>query len=113
MPEAVDAFVSTSDTQRARARQAAIINAYRADITRSVADAEHAQRIKTIYDAVPSQLSRERKRFFVNGIDKTRRFDALAPDFDWLVAAGVVLHPFNVATFGRVTYLPIYMAGLL
>lgn len=97
MPEAVETFVSTSDTQRTRARQAAILNAYRADITRYVADAGHAQRIKTIYDAIPGQLNRERKRFFVNGIDKARRFDALAPDFDWLVAAGVVLRVTRVS----------------
>lgn len=71
MPEAVDTFSSTSDTQRTRACQAAILNAYRADITRYVTDAGHVQRIKTIYDAVPSQLNRERKRLFVNGIDKT------------------------------------------
>lgn len=91
MPEAVQVFFSTNDTQAMRARQKSILTAYRADITRYVRDEVHAQRIKTIFNAIPAQLNKENRRFLVSGIDKKRRFDALAPDFDWLVNAGVAL----------------------
>lgn len=91
MPEAVQTFVATSDTQAMRARQRGILSAYRADITRYVRDRAHAQRIKTIYDAVPAQLNKENRRFIVSGIDKGRRFASMQSDFDWLERAGVVI----------------------
>lgn len=91
MPEAVQVFVSSSDTQAMRARQRAILAAYRKDITRYVKDVEHAQRIKTIYNAIPNQLNKENRRFIVSGIDKQRGFGELHPDFDWLTNAGVAI----------------------
>ena len=91
MPDTVQTFVSTHDTQAMRARQKSIVSTYRADITRYVKDPSHAQRIKTIYDAIPAQLNKENRRFVVSGIDKKRRFDELQPDFDWLSSAGVAL----------------------
>lgn len=91
MPEAVQVFAKTSDTQAMRARQHGIVSAYRADITRYVDSIEHAQRIKTIYDAIPAQLNKENRRFTVSGIDKDRRFKDLQSDFDWLSCAGVAL----------------------
>ncbi len=91
MPEAVQTLVSTRDTQAMRARQRAILNGYRADITRYVSDPGHAQRIKTIFNAAPAQLNKENKRFIISGIDKKRRFEDYQSDFDWLTNAGVVL----------------------
>ncbi len=91
MPEAVQTFVETHDTQAMRARQRAILDGYRADITRYVTDPVHAQRIKTIFDAAPAQLNKENKRFIISGIDKKRRFEDYQSDFDWLTNAGVVL----------------------
>ncbi len=91
MPEAVQIFVSTGDTQAMRARQSNILDNYRADITRYVQDKEHSQRIKTIYNAVPAQLNKENRRFIVSGIDKRRRFEDMQSDFDWLSNAGVVI----------------------
>ena len=97
MPEAVQTFVATNDTQAMRARQRSILDTYRADITRYVRDKEHARRIKTIYDAIPAQLNKENQRFIVSGIDKKQRYDAMASDFDWLKDAGVAL-PVNRVT---------------
>lgn len=97
MPEAVQVFVSQNDTQAMRARQTSIVNAYRHDISKYVNDLIHAQRIKTIYNALPSQLAKENKRFVVSGIDKKKRFADLRPDFTWLVDAGVAL-PVTKAT---------------
>lgn len=91
MPEAVQVFVSTHDTQAMRARQRGIVEAYRADIARYADGPAHAQRIRTIYDAIPAQLNKENKRFLVTGIDKRKRFIDLQPDFDWLVNAGVAI----------------------
>lgn len=91
MPEAVQVFVSTQDTQAMRARQKSILEAYRADITRYIEDRTHAQRVKTIYDAIPAQLNKESRRFVVSGIDKKKRFEDMQSDFDWLTHAGVAI----------------------
>lgn len=101
MPDAVQTFCSTHDTQAMRARQAGIRQAYRHDIRKYVKDPVHAQRIRTIYDALPGQLAKDNKRFIVSGIDKRKRFDEMRPDFDWLKNAGVALPVvrFSEATF--------------
>lgn len=91
MPEAVQTYTAENDTQAMRARQRSILSAYQADITRYVEDRTHAQRIKTIFNAVPAQLNKENKRFIVSGIDKKRRFEDMQSDFDWLANAGVVI----------------------
>lgn len=91
MPDAAQVFFSSNDTQAMRARQRSILDAYRADITRYVKDKEHAQRIKTIFNAVPAQLNKENRRFIVSGIDKKKRFEDMQSDFDWLANAGVVI----------------------
>ena len=67
MPEVVQVFADTHDTQLMRARQRGILDTYRADITRYVKDRVRARQIKTIFDAVPSQLNRESKRFIISG----------------------------------------------
>lgn len=91
MPDAVQTFISTNDTQAMRARQRGILDAYRADITRYIGNREHAQRVKTIFNAVPAQLNKENRRFTMSGIDKKKRFSDLQSDFDWLTNAGVVI----------------------
>jgi predicted AAA+ superfamily ATPase len=97
MPEAVQTFAATHDTQAMRARQRSVLAAYRHDITRYVSDAVHARRIKTIFDAIPAQLNKENRRFVVSGIDKGRRFAEMSADFDWLADAGVAI-PVNRST---------------
>lgn len=91
MPEAVQLFANTSDTQAMRARQRGILDAYRADIARYIKDADRAQVAKTIYNAVPAQLNKENRRYVVSGIDKDARFKSIQPSFDWLENAGVVI----------------------
>ena len=91
MPEPVQVFMNTHDTQEMRARQRSILAAYRADITRYVKDRAHARQIKTIFDAVPSQLNKENKRFVINGVTEGKRYAQVASNFDWLEDAGVVI----------------------
>ncbi len=91
MPEAVQTFVSTNDTQALRTRQKSIMAAYRHDIVQYIPDKDHAQRVKTIFDAIPAQLNKENRRFYISGIDKKKRFSDMESDFDWLAHAGVAL----------------------
>lgn len=91
MPEPVQLLLDTQDTQRVRARQKGILSTYRANITRYIEDKPRARRVKTIYDAIPSQLNKENRRFNVSAATGGMRFERLASDFDWLEDAGVVI----------------------
>lgn len=91
MPEPLQAFVQSQDTQLMRSLQHAIVEAYRVDISRYVNSPLHSQRIRAIYDAIPAQLNKENKRFVLNDINKDRRFAEMEVDFEWLRAAGVAL----------------------
>lgn len=122
MPEAVQVFIDSNDTQLMRQRQRSILNAYRSDITRYVADKTHARRIKTIFDAIPAQLNKENRRFIISDATGGERYSKLASDFDWLADAGVVIpvHRATEATFPlgfteESSYFKLYLAdvGLL
>lgn len=92
MPQAVQTFVDTHDTQLMRLRQRGILDAYRADITRYVSDEIRSRQIKTIFDAVPAQLNKENRRFVIRGVTDGGRFSKkIESDFDWLADAGVVI----------------------
>lgn len=91
MPQPLQTYVRTQDTQLLRSLQRSIIETYRVDISRYVDSPLHSQRIRAIYDAVPAQLNKENKRFVLTDLNKDRRFAEMEVDFDWLRAAGVVL----------------------
>ena len=96
MPQAVQTFVDTHDTQLMRLRQRSILDAYRADITRYVSDEIRSRQIKTIFDAVPAQLNKENRRFIIRGVTDGGRFSKkIESDFDWLADAGVVIPVFR------------------
>lgn len=96
MPQAVQTFVDTHDTQLMRLRQRSILDAYRADITRYVSDEIRSRQIKTIFDAVPAQLNKENRRFVIRGVTDGGRFSKkIESDFDWLADAGVVIPVFR------------------
>ena len=96
MPQAVQTFVDTHDTQLMRLRQRGILDAYRADITRYVSDEIRSRQIKTIFDAVPAQLNKENRRFVIRGVADGGRFSKkIESDFDWLADAGVVIPVFR------------------
>lgn len=96
MPQAVQTFVDTHDTQLMRLRQRSILDAYRADITRYVSDEIRSRQIKTIFDAVPAQLNKENRRFVIRGVTDGGRFSKkIESDFDWLSDAGVVIPVFR------------------
>lgn len=96
MPQVVQTFVDTHDTQLMRLRQRNILDAYRADITRYVSDEIRSRQIKTIFDAVPAQLNKENRRFVIRGVTDGGRFSKkIESDFDWLADAGVVIPVFR------------------
>ena len=94
MPAAVDAFVRERTIPAARAFQQNIIARLREDIAKYASD--RARVIKRIFDLIPSELSRQNKRFIISHVEGDSHFDRYENDFLWLVDAGVALSTYNV-----------------
>lgn len=94
MPAAVDAFVRERTIPAARAFQQNIIARLREDIAKYASD--RARVIKRIFDLIPSELSRQNKRFIISHVEGDSHFDRYENDFLWLADAGVALPTYNV-----------------
>ena len=95
MPAAVASFAQNNSLIDVRQAQEDIKQGYRRDISQ-YARKEDRLHIRSIYDLVPSELNNPNKRFTFAKIEKNTRFQAVANDFDWLVAANVAIPAYNV-----------------
>lgn len=69
---------------------------YRLDIAK-YADSQEKVKIRSIFDAIPSQLDDKNRRFVVADLGKEARYRRYESSFLWLADAGVVLPCYNVA----------------
>ncbi|MDR0981996.1 MAG: ATP-binding protein [Culturomica sp.] len=99
MPEVVDAFVGTRDWQAVRRIQNRLLLSYEGDFSKH-APREIVPRIRMVWQSIPSQLSKENKKF-VYGVT---REGARAKDFElaiqWLVDCGLLLKSHRVSKPG-------------
>lgn len=93
MPQAVEEYVRTHDFDAVDMVKRRILELYRADI------AKHAggfrQRVESIFDEIPSQLSKHEKRFQLSSIGKNARMREYEDAFVWLDDAMIVNICFN------------------
>ena len=95
MPEAVQKSLDArNDLGAVRQVQMDLLALYREDISKYAGN--RALQVKAIYDAVPSQLNKENKRFQLKTLKNGARFERYANDFAWLVAARSALKTANV-----------------
>jgi predicted AAA+ superfamily ATPase len=95
MPEITQRYVDTHDIAQTTQLQRDILNLYRMDIAK-YADIPDRTKIRSIFDAIPSQLSDHNRRFILNDLNKNARQNRYASSFLWLADAGVVLPCYNV-----------------
>ncbi len=69
MPEAVAAFVETSDYSAIRQIQSDLITLYEADFSKHIITAE-IPRVRMVWNAIPIQLAKENKKFFFGQVKK-------------------------------------------
>ncbi len=96
MPEVVARFVQTHDIARVAELQGDILALYRHDIAK-YADAREAPKIRSIFDAIPSQLDDKNRRFVLADLSASARMNRYQSSFLWLADAGVALPCYNVA----------------
>lgn len=89
MPEAVDAFSKEKDFEKVRKIQKDILFAYENDFSK-YAPIESVPRIKMIWNAILSQLSKENKKFIFGALKEGSRAKEFDSALNWLTASGLV-----------------------
>ena len=88
MPQAVEEFVTTHDLGRVDQVKRDILALYRADIHKYGGALRH--KILSIFNAIPSELSRHEKKFVLADLSKGARMRDYEAAFEWLKEAMTV-----------------------
>lgn len=97
MPEVVMTYLSHEDFGRTIANQRDLLNCYRNDISKYAGSDKML--VKTVFDAIPGQLSKQDKRFVLASIEKNASRRKYGAPTQWLVDAGIAYYSFNVGAF--------------
>lgn len=89
MPAAVLAFVNDRDLNKVRAIQKSIIEAYERDFSKH-APAIEVPRIRMVWHSIPSQLSKENRKFIYGMIKEGARAKDFELAIEWLKDAGLI-----------------------
>lgn len=93
MPEVVNTYLQNVDFAKTLLVQRSIIENYRDDISK-YAGTEKA-RAKLFFDAIPAELSKEKKRFIIANIEQKATAQKYENAAQWLVDAGVAYLSYN------------------
>jgi len=89
MPEAVAKYVATNSPVEVRKIHDAILEAYRRDISKHAAK-EQVERIQMVWRSIPSQLSKENKKFIYGVLKQGARAREFEVAIQWLIDAGLI-----------------------
>ncbi len=94
MPEVVATFFAHADFRKALAVQRDIVNSYRDDISKYAG--KDKLLAKSVFDAIPQQLSKQDKRFLLSQLEKGASQRKYGQPTEWLTDAGIAYFSFNV-----------------
>ena len=97
MPEVVQTFVTTPDFNEVVKAQQSIMTTYRADISSYAG--KMAPLVKRVFDAMPSALGKQDKRFVLSDIEKGAALRKYEDPTQWLIDAGIAYYSFNTNAF--------------
>lgn len=96
MPEAVSMFLYDFDFGKTKSIQQDILNSYRDDISKYAG--KDKLLAKSVFDAIPQQLSKQDKRFVLADIEKGASQRKYGEPTEWLSDAGIAYFSFNTKT---------------
>jgi predicted AAA+ superfamily ATPase len=98
MPDAVNAWLESSNIVRVRAVQNEIHTFYGLDASKY--DKDNRLKIRRIYDMIPSLLENKKKRVVIKNIEQKngKRYCNYADEFDYLINSGIALEVKAVST---------------
>ena len=88
MPQAVEEFVASHNLAKVDAIKRDILALYRGDVMKFGGVQKH--KVMSIFNAIPSQLSRHEKRFNLQTLGKSARMRNCDASFEWLAGAMTV-----------------------
>ncbi len=97
MPEVVVTYLNYEDFNKTIAVQKDILSGYRNDISKYAGNDKLL--VKSVFDAIPGQLSKQDKRFVLASIEKNASRRKYGAPTQWLVDAGMAYYSFNVGAF--------------
>ena len=97
MPEVVSTFLGNVDLERTLSVQRDIVSGYRNDISKYAG--RDKLLAKSVFDAIPSQLSKQDKRFVLASLEKNASQRKYGAPTQWLADAGMAYFSFNVRNF--------------
>lgn len=97
MPNVVMTFIDNPDFGNVLNVQRSILTTYRADITNYAGKDQVL--VKRIFDAIPSQLGKQDKRFILASLEKGASMRKYEDPTQWLIDAGIAYYSFNVSDF--------------
>jgi len=89
MPEVVEKYIRTNSPIEVRRLQNAILEAYRKDVSKH-APKQEVERIQMVWQSIPSQLSKENKKFIFGVLKPGGRAREYEVAIQWLIDAGLV-----------------------
>ncbi|UKI50897.1 MAG: hypothetical protein L6U99_06060 [Clostridium sp.] len=105
MPAVVDVFVKTDDYRLVRNEQRDIIESFKDDFAKhlneneeEVIDQSLLMKINRVFDSIPSQLSKENKKFFYSMLESKGTSKKYDPAIWWLKEYGLVEYCHNLNT---------------
>lgn len=93
MPQAVLEYIKTKDFESVERIKRNILKLYRNDIVKFASGYENS--VLSVFDNIPTELSKSYKRFNLSSIDKNARFRNYEDSFIWLDEAEIVNVCFN------------------
>ena len=96
MPEAVKTFVQSQDLQAVREVQNDLLLAYEQDFSKHIADPRLVMRVRALWNALPSQLARENKKFMIGQVQQGGRLKDFELALQWLRDSGLIYPVYRV-----------------
>lgn len=108
LPDAVNAFLETSNIYKVREIQTETHEYYGSDASKY--DKNRTLKIRRIYELIPSQMENKKKRVIIKDIEdkKGKTFKDYQDEFDYLISAGIAL---NVQAISNPVFPLIETAG--
>lgn len=97
MPEAVLSYSQRQDMEEVREIQAEILRSYDLDFSKH-APAEIVPRIRQLWNSIPTQLSRENRKFLFGLVKEGARAREYETALQWLIDAGLIYKISNVTS---------------
>jgi len=95
MPEVVKTYIETKDFYQIRRIQNNILKAYESDFGK-YAPASDLPRLRMVWQSIPSQLAKEKRKFVFSHIKKGSRAKDFEKALEWLQNSGLVFKVYRV-----------------